>query len=295
MPIITGMSAQFTTRKRARAGSAGTKDREVHAETVKVEDENGARLGLHRDEEFWLDDGTVILVARDVEFRVYSGLLANHSPVFRELIAKPHSTRPVSINNNHEVFCPVVQLSDTPEDLRHLLRAYMSPGGTNFYDAKTPSFAAISASIRLGRKYHMTTLYEESLRYLKSYYTSCFENWIDHQNWVPEGWQTVEVIGVVNLARLTREHSLLPTALLDCTTVHGEELVHGFTREDGSQERLTLQDLGLCFNAKSAIRKASIAVFLRTLPHLASWPRLELSDDAHVQGDDDESRVWPGR
>ncbi len=80
---------------------------------------------LTRDAEFWLNDGTVILVADDVEFRVYSGLLANHSPVLKELFSQPHSTRLLSINDQGQISCPVVNLSDSPDDLRHLLRAYM--------------------------------------------------------------------------------------------------------------------------------------------------------------------------
>ena len=82
---------------------------------------------LKRDAEFWLDDGTVILVARDVEFRVYSGLLVSLSPIFQDLLAQPHELRALSIHGSHDIQCPVVRLSDSPEDLRHILRAYM-PG-----------------------------------------------------------------------------------------------------------------------------------------------------------------------
>ncbi|KAI0742447.1 hypothetical protein C8Q80DRAFT_1188462 [Daedaleopsis nitida] len=36
-----------------------------------------------RDGEFWYEDGSIILVARDVEFRIYyKGLLAIHSSIF---------------------------------------------------------------------------------------------------------------------------------------------------------------------------------------------------------------------
>ncbi len=85
----------------------------------------GDGSGLKRDEEFWLEDGTVILVARDVEFRVYSGILASHSPVFKDKFAEDHPTRNVSMNGKFDIPCPVVQLSDSPEDLRHLLRVYV--------------------------------------------------------------------------------------------------------------------------------------------------------------------------
>ena len=76
-----------------------------------------------RDEEFWFEDGTVILVAGGIEFRIYSGLLAAHSPVFRDLLAKPNPTRSDPSDGTYGARCPIVHLSDSPEDLRHLLRA----------------------------------------------------------------------------------------------------------------------------------------------------------------------------
>lgn len=38
-----------------------------------------------RDAEFWFEDGTIVLVARHVEFRVYKSILADHSPVFSDM------------------------------------------------------------------------------------------------------------------------------------------------------------------------------------------------------------------
>ncbi|KAI0742432.1 hypothetical protein C8Q80DRAFT_1188360 [Daedaleopsis nitida] len=113
----------------------------------------------------------------------------------------------------------------------------------------------------------MTTVYEQPLRYLKNFYTNDFNSWINNSpNWVPEGWDNAAAIGVVNLARLSEEHSILPLALLACTTL-GEEVAKGFTREDGSQEKLTPEDLGLCFAAQAEIRKASLTILLRTLTY----------------------------
>ena len=43
---------------------------------------------FRRDNEFWFDDGTVILVAGDVEFRVYKGILSSHSAVFTDIFAR---------------------------------------------------------------------------------------------------------------------------------------------------------------------------------------------------------------
>ncbi len=75
---------------------------------------------LRRHEEFWLDDGTTVLVAQDTAFRVYRGLLSSQSTVFQDMLAasNPDAT---------EIFegCPVVRLSDPPEELAHLMRAIL--------------------------------------------------------------------------------------------------------------------------------------------------------------------------
>ena len=42
-----------------------------------------------RDEELWYGDGTLILIAANVEFRIDGGPLAKHSPVFRDILALP--------------------------------------------------------------------------------------------------------------------------------------------------------------------------------------------------------------
>ncbi|KAI0703104.1 hypothetical protein C8Q76DRAFT_801952 [Earliella scabrosa] len=258
------------TRKRPRTDGADSSAAEPAGNGPQIANggAGGEVEGLTRDEEFWLEDGTVILIARNVEFRIYGGLLANHSPVFKDLFARPQSSRPVSMHGDQILQCPVVHLSDSPQDLRHILRAYVPTGGqgpnATLYDEKKPSFSVISACIRLGHKYQLTASYEQSLKYLKSHYTHDFRVWDGIDNWQPEGWGSLEAIGVVNLARLIGEPSLLPTALMTCALLD-HDLVDGFTREDGTQENLTLQDLGLCLKAKSSIRKASIRIVLATL------------------------------
>lgn len=67
-----------------------------------------------KDDEFWFADGTISLVASDVEFRVYKGILETHSPVFADMFSLPQP---------HADVGPVVHLVDSAKDLRHVLRA----------------------------------------------------------------------------------------------------------------------------------------------------------------------------
>ena len=78
-----------------------------------------------KDIEFWFEDGTIILVVQNTEFRVYKGLLTEHSPIFRDMFSIPQT--PASMSSDEYVgTCPVVHLSgDSARDWRHLLRLYM--------------------------------------------------------------------------------------------------------------------------------------------------------------------------
>lgn len=85
---------------------------------------------------------------------------------------------------------------------------------------------------------------------LFQHYTNDFEAWGSYNHYRPPGFEDVHSIGVVNLAHLTGETSLLPTALLACCLLEGA-LVGGFEHEDGTREQLTLDDVSQCFVAKT--------------------------------------------
>ncbi len=120
------MSARIS-RKRARIGLADkSPDVSGTSEVVQPAQAEARLEEREQDEEFWFDDGNIIVVARDVGFRVYRGLLADCSPVLRELfsISQTH-TASSSATVPTLGACPVVHVSDCPEDFRHLLRFYM--------------------------------------------------------------------------------------------------------------------------------------------------------------------------
>ena len=89
------------------------------------DDAQASRLPLgatKRDDEFWFDDGNLIIVAHDVEFRVYRGPLVRHSPVFREMLSLP---QPPADANEHSQL-PVVHIPEHPASFRHLLKEFMA-------------------------------------------------------------------------------------------------------------------------------------------------------------------------
>ena len=76
--------------------------------------------GLKHDEEFWLEDGNIVLVSRNVAFRIYRGLLAAQSSIFADMFAAASSRADETYEG-----CPVIQLSESPQDLRRFLRVLL--------------------------------------------------------------------------------------------------------------------------------------------------------------------------
>ena len=72
-----------------------------------------------RDKDYWFDDGNLILVSQGAAFRVYKGLLAEHSTVFRSMF---HVAQGKHETDDLVEGCPVVTLYDSPNDLRELFQ-----------------------------------------------------------------------------------------------------------------------------------------------------------------------------
>ncbi|KAI0351212.1 hypothetical protein OH77DRAFT_1411475 [Trametes cingulata] len=219
-----------------------------------------------RDAVYWYKDGNIILVARNVDFRVFRGILADHSPVFDAMLSLPQPVEfAPSVGNPNAlvgVFCPVLQLSDSPEDLRHILRMCIPKNGFSPYTFEAPSYDMVSAVTRLGHKYQMSKLIDSALGYLKRFYTDKLDVWEKGRSYNIPGFAPSHPIGVVNLARLVDEPSLLPTALLQCCSL-GADIVKGFTREDGTHEQLSLEDIGRCFAARTILAERAILMIFR--------------------------------
>ena len=75
-----------------------------------------------RDEEFWFEDGNIVLVAGETHFRVYKGPLRHHSLVFRDMLGLPQP----EIADCYSPEYAVVNVADSPEDLRHFLRVLIA-------------------------------------------------------------------------------------------------------------------------------------------------------------------------
>ncbi|KAI0640931.1 hypothetical protein C8Q79DRAFT_873204, partial [Trametes meyenii] len=210
--------------------------------------------------EFWLDDGSVILVAHQVGFRVYRNLLASQSRVFRDVFSSSSSSASETYQG-----CPLVHVSDSPQDLRHLLRVLIPLYHRNFFLVNQTklfmTFDHLSAVIRLAHKYIEDVLSQGCVA-LKTCFSSTFDSF-ETVSVALSGVQgtgpyversTVHPIAAVNLARLTGTLDILPYAMYMCFLLDGK-LLDGWTREDGTVEYLNSQDFRRCLDARAAIVK----------------------------------------
>ncbi|KAI0686099.1 hypothetical protein C8T65DRAFT_154058 [Cerioporus squamosus] len=220
-----------------------------------------------RDDELWFDDGTIIIVAQHTEFRVYRSYLAERFAVFEDMLAFPQPTIP---DESEDLPCPTVHVTDSARDWRNILRVMFHPEEQGIFVKRSdPSFEVVAACVCLGHKYQMTSIYQQAMDYLKDHFTTDLLVCKSRKTWVPPGFTLAHAIGVVNLARLTGEYTLLPVALMVCCRM-STDIVEGFTYSDGERETLSPEDLGLCFIAKARLLKATILAYFTTYTPLPS-------------------------
>jgi hypothetical protein len=66
----------------------------------------------------WLDDGNIVLQAGSEQFRVLRSILSASSSIFSDMFSIPQPVDEKLVDG-----CPVVHVSDTAEDLHHVLKA----------------------------------------------------------------------------------------------------------------------------------------------------------------------------
>ncbi|KAI0700389.1 hypothetical protein C8T65DRAFT_285354 [Cerioporus squamosus] len=209
---------------------------------------------VEHDEEFWFEDGNVVLVARNTGFRIYRGLLAAQSSVFADMFAASSPDDTESYDG-----CPMVQLTDTPEDVRDLLRVLL-PKSRRVYHEELHDhpFEEALAIIRLAHKYHIDDILQQALRCVLASYPATFGEYVSLKT--EPRWE--HAISVVSIARLTDMQSMLPLALYRCCCLGGD-LVDGWERRDGSVEMLSMQDLKRCVSGRDMIAREAVSFVAR--------------------------------
>jgi len=178
-----------------------------------------------------------------------------HSEVFRDLITVPQPKAAEQIEKH-----PVVHLSDSPDDLCHLLRALYK--GLTYLNPDTPiDFGVVASLTRLSQKYRIDSLRDYTRSRLKPIYSDDFETFsASHMLNARPSVRREEGrddIAMVHLARLAHDEHMLPAALYLCCQLPVHSLLKGVPRPDGTVELLSAEDIERCIEARSGLARAS--------------------------------------
>ncbi|KAJ7712949.1 hypothetical protein B0H16DRAFT_1743733 [Mycena metata] len=128
---------------------------------------------VQRSPDFWFEDGTIVLQADNVLYRVYRGFLASRSAVFRDMFSTPQPADEPLIEG-----CPVVQLHDTAEELALFLKALLpSNPPTAFNTSPVCNLSELVSVLRLSEKYDVPALCAFMESILVALYPTTLEGW----------------------------------------------------------------------------------------------------------------------
>ncbi|KAH9925148.1 uncharacterized protein B0H18DRAFT_389171 [Fomitopsis serialis] len=206
-----------------------------------------------RDEKFWYEDGNIVIVAQNIGFRVYKGLLGTHSDLFRDMFSLPQPVPDVGDEY------PVVHVTDTAAELRSLLAA-LSP--KQFSPCRFLELDDLANCIRLAHKYSIKPLLQDYLEELERYFPDTLDAWEKRVQLMNPA--LAYAIVAVNLARLTDTLSLLPAALYLCCQLEPNQLLEGYVRSDGTADTLSPDDVERCIGARSKLCSLYVLSLLKS-------------------------------
>nr|GAT42934.1 predicted protein [Mycena chlorophos] len=188
---------------------------------------------LERVESLWFSDGNVVLQAGNVQFRVYSGLLAQKSRVFADLLACPQPEEDSVIEG-----CPVMHLDDSAADTLYFLKAVFDYEFFPPYPAHT-DFDAIHGVLKLSTKYDVQPLRTRALQHLSSVHPSSLTAWDalcspSSLSFTPPAYAGPSFdasnleLPIITLARATHAQWILPVAFYRAlSTLSASDILDG--------------------------------------------------------------------
>ncbi|KAF7353919.1 BTB domain-containing protein [Mycena venus] len=209
---------------------------------------------LRRADELWFEDGNLVIQAGNSQYRVYRGILAMRSPVFKDMLSFPQPPGAELVEN-----CPLVHLPDPEVEVTPFLRAIFDSPSFMPHPAPT-TYDVVVGVLRLSHKYEVDCLRRRALIHLSSAYRttlpesdnsiyygnqmdpSCPASDIRSFEW-PDNW-THDIV-TIQLAREVDAPWILPWAFYCLGIVYYREpdndVFHGAS-SNGVSVALSLQD-----------------------------------------------------
>ncbi|KIP02843.1 hypothetical protein PHLGIDRAFT_20388 [Phlebiopsis gigantea 11061_1 CR5-6] len=191
-------------------------------------------------------------------FRIHRSVLAMKSGVFRDMFSLP---QPEVDNASRQTDdCPVIRLSDSPEDLAYFFDAMYNGMRYRFDNSSQPTWAALKALLILGNKYDADELYKEALRCLSLQFPKDIKAWdaLYQNSWFILGKEDVLAIEIANTCRLLQLAEFHVLALYLCCVLPKGTLEEGAYLQRGKDAKVQLnpEDVAVCLAVKSTLRKA---------------------------------------
>ncbi|KAF7323497.1 ABC transporter protein [Mycena chlorophos] len=125
-----------------------------------------------RSSDLWFSDGNIVLQAGNTQFKVFQGILAVRSPIFRDMLAMPQAADVELVEG-----CPLVHMPDEEADAVAFLNAIYHPSSFPSYPNPT-TLDTILGCLSLAHKYEVDDLRRRALVHLSSGFPSSLK-WLD--------------------------------------------------------------------------------------------------------------------
>ncbi|TFK84648.1 hypothetical protein K466DRAFT_496212 [Polyporus arcularius HHB13444] len=219
-----------------------------------------------RDADIWFEDGNVAILAGYTVFRVHKGQLSRHSDIFDGLFRIPQAPASdiapsLGIVDSMEG-CPIVTVSDTAFDFKHLLHALYDSAEYLNPMVDIP-FYVLAALARMAHKYQVDWLLAEATRRLKTAFSDQFTMWPGDLSTSCVSLQDNDAVEAFNLFRRIDRLDMLPAAFYACCQMDLSDLVHGVIHVTGAVvEKLDVDDLERCLKARREMKESHVKLAL---------------------------------
>ncbi|KAJ7154360.1 hypothetical protein C8R43DRAFT_1066365 [Mycena crocata] len=210
-------------------------------------DVNSTLTEPQRVGQLWFEDGNIVIQAGNSQFRVFRGILAAQSPVFKDMFSLPQPADSEAVDG-----CPVVRLHDSKEDLTVFLRAIFDPEFLQPYPRWT-ELTTIASCLRLSQKYEVNFLRRRALVHLSARYPIRLADYDEYNPPVPmrdvnHRWDRwMPHIHAIQLARETDVPWILPLAFYKVSSAFSDEgsvmeFFDALSGRNNGSPRLSAQD-----------------------------------------------------
>ncbi|TCD61647.1 hypothetical protein EIP91_008135 [Steccherinum ochraceum] len=223
---------------------------------MEVDHQPHPNTAFEKSETLWFEDGSVVIVAEEVGFRVYKGVLSRCSDVFKDTFSMPQRAE-----SSQERFegCPVVRVQDSARDMERFLEVVFN--GAQIWwklSSQVHDWNALRPVLKLSHKYQAEQHLQQGIQRLTGRFPDKVKEWDALYEANSKRLGPLEcVISMANMAKFLDLPGVHRRALYVCCQLDAAILIGGVTLIDGTHEVLSQEDIVVCINARVNLAKES--------------------------------------